>query len=160
PLALTAALNKAVAFNDSMGKSGSVGAGASAVIVALETKNLTMHDDVDDFTRIMTRYEETDADFLNGYNRAKVINDIGLNHSGIEGTVTGPDGNPLKDVTVVCVQNDKKKDATDVIGHYEIRNFIPDNYEFKFSHPVHGVKIVIVKIERGKVKTVDVQMGV
>ena len=156
--ALTAALGKAQAFNDSMGKAGSVDAGVTAVILALETKNLLMHDDVDDFTRIISRYEDLDLDFFNGYNSAKVIDDIGLHHSGIEGIVRAADGTPLKDVFVICLQNDKKKDSTDVIGHYEIKNFIPGNYEFKFSHPVHGEKIVIVKIERGKVKTVDVVM--
>ena len=160
PAMLAAAMLKAKAFRDSIGEAGSVVAGTHAVVVALENKNLEIHTDVDDYTDLMTSYEDNDPDFFNGFLAAKVVNDIGLHHSGIEGTVTGPDGNPLKDVTVECVQNDKKKDKTDVVGHYEIKNFIPDNYEFKFTHAVHGEKIIVVKIERGKVKTVDVQMGV
>jgi hypothetical protein len=156
PAILTTALGKATTFNGMIGKSGSVTAVTHGVIEQLEAKNLEIHEDVDDISDLMEQYHTSDFAFWSGYSAAKVIHDIGYHHSGIEGTVT-KNGVPVKDVNVVCVQNGKKVDITDVVGHYEIRNFIPKTYEFKFTHAVHGEKIVVVKIERGKVVTVDVE---
>jgi hypothetical protein len=59
---------------------------------------------------------------------------------------------------VTCVQIPKKLDKTDVLGHYEIIHITPGSYEFTFSHAIHGSKTIIVKIEKGKIKTVDVTL--
>jgi hypothetical protein len=159
PAMLTAALGVATAFKDSIGQAGSTSAGVTALIASLKAKDVELDEDIDDFEDLMSPYETSDPDFFNGWRAAKVINNIGYNHSGIEGIVTNASGVPQKDVRVECLQNNKKVDLSDLVGHFEIRNFIPRLYEFKFSHPTLGEKTIVAKIERGRVLTLNVQLG-
>ena len=153
--ALADGLTLANKFKTRIGKASSVDDAVTAVIQDLIDKNDDLRDDVTNFTLLMSRYKTTDKNFFNGFEAAKKIDDIGVHHAGIEGTCT-KNGNPLKDVTVTCVQFPKKIDKTDVIGHYELMNIRPGSYEFTFTHATEGSKTIIIKIERGKIKTVDV----
>ncbi len=153
--ALAAGLVVANKFKARIGKASSVDDAVTAVIQDLIDKNDDLRDDIADFTLLMSRYKTTDKNFFTGFEAAKKIDDIGVHHAGIEGTCT-KGGNPLKDVTVTCVQFPKKIDKTDVIGHYELMNIRPGSYEFTFTHATEGSKTIIITIERGKIKTVDV----
>lgn len=157
PLDLAESLARAAAFRDLIGSAKNVDDNVAAVILDLEAKNLDLREDVDDFTLLMSRFKKADKDFFNSFESAKKIDDIGVHHSGIEGTITH-NGAPVNEAVVTCVQIPTKKDKTDVLGHYEITHITPGSYEFTFSHAIHGSKTLIVKIEKGKIKTVDVTL--
>lgn len=160
---ITTALGKATTFNGLIGKAGSVTALTHAVIDALEAKNLEMHDDVDDMSDLFETFNDPDnalydSALYDAYQAAKVIHDIGFHHSGFRGHAiingTGADG-----VTVECLQNNKKNTATDLLGYFETFNFKPGLYEFRFTKG-SITKDVTVRMERGKIITVDVVLDV
>ena len=154
---LSDALGIAASFRDLISAAKNVDDNVAAVVIGLEERNQDLREDVDDFTLLMSRYKKTDKDFFNSFESAKKIDDIGVHHSGIEGTITH-NGAPVNEAVVTCVQIPTKKDKTDVLGHYEITHITPGSYEFTFSHAIHGSKTIIVKIEKGKIKTVDVTL--
>lgn len=158
---ISTALGKATTFNGLIGKAGSVTALTHAVIEALEAKNLQMHDDVDDMSDLFESFADPDnalydIDLYNAYTAAKVIHDIGFHHSGFKGHAV-ISGQGAEDVTIECLQNKDKHTSTDLLGYFELYNFKPGLYEFKFTKGTLNY-IAVVKMERGKVVTVDINL--
>lgn len=157
---LATALTKATEFNNLIGKAGATKSNQSALVIALKAQNKLLRQDIDNLDLLMLHFKETDHTFYNAYLSAKAINKIGIHHAGIQGVATfGPGFTPAEGVTVVCNQKPKKKSTTDLVGHYKIIRFLAGNYSFTFTHPTLGSKTIIVKIQKGKIKTVDIHWG-
>ncbi len=154
PAILTAGAAKAQEFTDSIGVVGAVDAGKSAAGTAVIAKIHDLMQDSDLLELLMRNFITSDVDFYNGFIAANVVDDIGVHHTGIEGTIETADETPIKGALFTCVELGKSK-TSDIVGHYAAIKMKPGTYTFTVTHPLYHSQSVVIKIKKGKIITKD-----
>ncbi|MEI8201970.1 MAG: carboxypeptidase-like regulatory domain-containing protein [Bacteroidota bacterium] len=104
-------------------------------------------------------FSSTYPEFVKGMAEVIKIDDLPTSHTGISGTLTDADGNPVIGATVVNLDMpDRKPMVSNNVGLYSDEIFKWGTYRYKFMHPDFKDKIITVSIGRGKKVVVDVVM--
>lgn len=154
PAILTAGAAKAQEFTDSIGVVGAIDAGKSAAGTAVIAKIHDLMEDSDILELLMRNFITSDPDFYNGFLAANVVDDIGVHHTGIEGTIETADDTPIKGALFTCVELGKSK-TSDIVGHYAAIKMKPGTYTFTVTHPLYHSKSEVIKIKKAKIITKD-----
>ena len=145
---LTAGLNLATTFANSIGVAGMVDASKSSAGEAVINVLEDIKEDIEVLDLTMRKYITTDPDFYNGFKAANIVDDIGIHHSGIEGEVAS-NSVAVKGAVIKCVELEKKT-TSDIMGHYDIKSMKPGTYEFTCTHPNFEPATKVIKIKKGK----------
>ena len=124
-----------------------------------------LRENIKQFDRLVNRFTATHPLFVSGYKTASMLDNTGTHHSGFEGIIiSGADKKPIKQARIVALgikakQNGKDKAAeTDLIGYYELIKMRAGDYEVTFSADGFTAKTMTLRVERGKIKKIDVTL--
>jgi hypothetical protein len=160
---LTSGMTIASDFKNLIGAPGEARADKTAADQELNETFGKLRLNVEQFVLLMSHFESSDPDFLNGFNAVNVIDDIGVHHNGIQGFVKSKsDGSPIVDATILHNSNGKsangKSATSDLLGFYNLIKLKPGLNSFDVSAPGKKTLSSVIKILKGQTLEVDFQM--
>jgi hypothetical protein len=150
---LTTGLGLATAFDDSLGEADNIDAVKTAVSKDVAEKLEKIKEDVTRIDLLVRNFITTQPTFYNGFQAVKLIDDIGIHHTGMKGDVT-KDGKPVRDAVIACAEINKSV-KSNILGHYEIISMKSGTFEFTCTHPTFGTVTKIITVKKGRTIEVD-----
>jgi hypothetical protein len=150
---LTAGAGLAADFVAAMEVTPAIESDKSAAGEDVEAKVDVLRSDITSLDLLVKRFITSNVSFYNGFQNAKVIDDIGVHHSGIKGEVTKA-GEPVDDAIIKCVELNKEAHSN-LLGHYEIVPMKPGLHKFICSSPTAGTQAKVIQVKKGKTIEVD-----
>lgn len=117
-----------------------------------------MHQNIEHFDMLIKEYKVSNYDFWLGYHVNSAIDDLGIHHTSVLGTVIGPTppddpaGAPIIGATVKILGTPKVA-TTNVLGQYLIPRTKSGDYQLEVSAPGRVTKTQTVKIIRSHSNT-------
>ncbi len=107
---------------------------------------------------IFGNFTDTEPAFVNIYNNVRQIINTGTRHTGIRATITtsGSDS-PIQNATLLLHELNRTA-TSNITGTAEILKFTAGTYHFTTSHPTHQPLTQILKITRGKILEINIQL--
>jgi hypothetical protein len=155
---LNAGMTTADDFKAYIGKTKNANADKTVAGGSIGLEFTQLRENNDQFDLLIEHWKTSNPDFYNGYQAINVEDDIGIRHTGIEGTITKKsDGTPLKDVVIKNLTKNKAVKAG-LTGFYSLIKQMPGECEIEVS--LAGYKTIkkIVKMKRGKILDMDWEM--
>ena len=102
------------------------------------------------FDLLMDHFEKTHPEFVEGYDINSRLDNTGVRHSGIEGTMKVKGGEPLEGVKIRLLDSDYETES-DMVGLYRLVKVKVGTYRVEVSCDEYMTVEKIITIKRGKV---------
>ena len=140
-------------FRDNIKKNSVVENGGSVANQKINEVIKMLDKNVKTFDRLISKFSTTNPDFVAGYRINAALENAPVRNTGIEGVVTDEaTGKPIAGALVTVPKRDKLT-TTDKGGHYSIISMYAGMYKMEVSAPGFAIKLVDVRVLRGKVAT-------
>jgi hypothetical protein len=151
---LDAITAQAISFNNLIGVARQSESGNAIANTAIDDAIDVLRTNITHFDLLIDEFETTNPGFVQGYHINSAVDNVGVRHSGIEGTVLNSNGQPIAHATVQ-LDGTTKKAVTDLLGRYHLDRVIPDDYLVNVSANGYTPQQVVHHISRGKMDELD-----
>lgn len=107
----------------------------------------------------MDEFETDNPGFVQAYRINSSVDNVGVRHSGIEGTVRNSSGGVIAHATIQLDGTDKKA-ITNLQGIYRLDRVAPDDYVVNVSASGYTSQQMVHRISRGKMDELDFYLAV
>jgi hypothetical protein len=151
---LEAIVTQASDFNSLIGVARESDSGNAIANTAIDNAIEVLHTNITHFDLLIDEFETENPGFVQGYHINSSVDNVGVRHSGIEGTVRNSNGQAVAHATVQ-LDGTTKKAVTDLMGLYRIDRVRPDDYLVNVSANGYTPQQVVHHISRGKMDELD-----
>ena len=151
---LDAITAQAISFNNLIGVARESDSGNAIANTAIDNAIDELRINITHFDLLVDEFEATNPGFVQGYHINSSVDNVGVRHSGIEGTVRNSNGQAVAHATVQ-LDGTTKKAVTDLLGLYRIDRVRPDDYLVNVSANGYTPQQVVHHISRGKMDELD-----
>lgn len=123
-----------------------------------DTINL-LRNNIIHFDLLVDEFESSNPGFVQGYHINSALDNVGVRHSGIEGTVRNIAGDGIPDAAIQLGDTDKRV-LTDLLGAYRLERVIPDDYVVHVSASGYTSQHLVHHISRGKMDELHFHLAV
>jgi hypothetical protein len=141
-------------FNNLIGAAQESDSGNTIANTAINTTIDLLRTNITHFDLLIDEFETSNPGFVQGYHINSSVDNVGVRHSGIEGTVRNSNGQAVVNATVQ-LDGTTKKAVTDLMGLYRIDRVTPDDYLVNVSADGYTPQQVMHHISRGKMDELD-----
>jgi len=146
-------LADATAFNGKIGVADVVNTTASTANVQMNNTIKLMRGNIAQMHKLVVKFKKDKPDFVKGFAQNSVLENTGLRHSGVEGTVT-VNGIAAAGATVSLVGTNKTA-ITDANGNYSIVKVKTGDYQVQVAASGSEAVVKPVHISQGHIDTID-----
>lgn len=155
---LTTLTELAAAFNDTCGKAAVVDTNSSIANSSLNQIFKAIRSNIASLRRLLTHFNITNPNFVEGFNKHAAVNYTGIRHSGIEGIVTNPlTGLPVEGA-IITGEGKKKIAKTDKKGYYKLIKLQITDMRITVTATGYDAQVFDVKILRGHILECNVSL--
>jgi hypothetical protein len=147
---LDAVLADAQDFNSMIGTADVMASGGTVANTAINKAIDKLRQNIKQFDLLVDEFAVTNPDFVQGYQINTALDNTGIRHSGIEGSVHNKDGKVITGATVQ-LEGTTKAAVTDLNGFYRIDHVLTDDYNVICTAPDYTSQTVLHHVTRGKV---------
>ena len=149
---LSALMEKATAFDNSIGTAGTIDNGSSVANRQLNEVFKAIRINISNLNLLVTWFNKKNPEFVAGYHTAAAIDTSGIHHSGIFGVIKNSlTGNFVTGATLTLKGKKNTKTAfTNDDGAWEISKFVSGKAKLTVSAPNCETQVIPVTIIRGK----------
>ena len=163
PYGVTAASLEAIttlstSFDQLIGKARQSENVNTTVNTAINKAIHLLHDNITHMDLLVDEFEASDPAFVQGYHINSSIDNVGVHHSGIRGTVRNMGGEPVAHVTV-ALEGTAKTALTDLMGVYRLDRVSPGDYHVNVSAAGYASKTVVHHISSGRIDELDFSLA-
>jgi hypothetical protein len=151
---LAAITEQANSFNGLIGVAQQSDSGNTIANTAIDEAIDELRTNITHFDLLVDEFETENPGFVQGYHINSAVDNVGIRHSGIEGTVRNSNGQALFNATVE-LEGTTKKAVTDLLGRYRLDRVIPDDYLVNVSANGYTPQQLLHHISRGKMDELD-----
>jgi Carboxypeptidase regulatory-like domain len=149
----------ATSFNNLIGKARQSDSGNTTANTAIDRVIGMLHNNIIHFDLLIDQFEDSHPEFVQGYNINSSVDNVGIRHSGIEGTVRNSSGEVIAHATIQ-LDGTHKKVVTNLQGIYRLDRVAPDDYVVNVSASGYTSQQVVHRISRGKMNELDFHLAV
>lgn len=151
---LDAITELATSFNNLIGAAQQSDSGNTVANEAINTTIDLLRANITHFDLLVDEFEATNPGFVQGYHINSAVDNVGVRHSGIEGTVRNSNGEAVANATVL-LEGTTRKAVTDLLGLYRIDRVTPDDYLLNVNADGYVPQQVMHHISRGRMDELD-----
>ena len=151
---LEAIATQANSFNNLIGAAQESDSGNTIANTAIDDAIDVLRTNILHFDLLVNEFDTENPGFVQGYHINSSVDNVGVRHSGIEGTVHNSVGQALFNATVQ-LEGTTKKAVTDLLGRYRLDHVIPDDYLVNVSANGYTPQQLVHHISRGKMDELD-----
>jgi hypothetical protein len=157
--ALDAIASLAARFNDLIGKARQSDSGNAVTNTAINHVIDLLRANITNFNLLVDEFETGNPGFVQAYRINSSVDNVGIRHSGIEGTVRNSSGGVIAHATIQ-LDGTNKKAVTNLLGIYRLDRVAPDDYVVNVSASGYTSQQVVHRISRGKMDELDFHLAV
>ena len=141
-------------FNNLIGAAQESSSGNTIANTAINTTIDLLRTNITHFDLLIDEFQGTNPGFVQGFHINSAVDNVGVRHSGIEGTVRNSNGQAVANATVQ-LEGTTKKAVTDLLGLYHLDRVPPGDYVVNVSADGYTQQQVMHHISRGKIDELD-----
>ncbi|MEO8413683.1 MAG: carboxypeptidase-like regulatory domain-containing protein [Ginsengibacter sp.] len=155
---LDAITTRSTNFNHLIGKAQQSESVNATTNTAINKAINLLHGNISHMDLLVDEFENSDPGFVQGYHINSSVDNVGVHHSGIRGTVRNTGGEPMAHVTI-ALEGTAKEAVTDLMGVYRLDRVSPGDYRVEVSAAGYASTSVVHHISSGRIDELDFQLA-